>query len=71
MKVLVPLVMDPLLGQTPGEAAESALKLLLAREYESITGALFLKIRKFKQIVAAAGKMEFTTCGPCLFQPLP
>jgi NAD(P)-dependent dehydrogenase (short-subunit alcohol dehydrogenase family) len=55
MKVLVPLVMDPLLGQTAKEAAESALRLLLAGEYEGVTGALFLKIRKFKQIAPAAG----------------
>jgi retinol dehydrogenase-12 len=54
MKVLVPLVMDPLLGQTPEEAAESALKLLVAAEYEGVTGALFLKIKKFKQIVPDA-----------------
>lgn len=55
MKVLVPLVMDPLLGQTAEEAAESALRLLLAGEYEGVTGALFLKIRRFKQIAPAAG----------------
>jgi NAD(P)-dependent dehydrogenase (short-subunit alcohol dehydrogenase family) len=54
MKLFVPLVMDPLLGQTAQEAAASALKLLLAREYEGVTGALFLQIKKFKQIVANA-----------------
>ena len=53
-KVLVPLVMDPLLGQTPEDAAESALKLLEADEYEGVTGALFLKIKKFKRIVPDA-----------------
>jgi len=51
MKVIVPLVMDPLLGQTPEEAAESALNLLLAPDYEGVTGALFLKIKKFKQVI--------------------
>jgi len=63
MKVLVPLVMDPLLGQTPQEAAMSAMKLLLGDEYENVSGALFLKIKKFKQVVpdtrvadAATGK---------------
>jgi NAD(P)-dependent dehydrogenase (short-subunit alcohol dehydrogenase family) len=50
MKILVPLIMDPLLGQTAEQAAESALKLLLSRAYEGVTGALFLKIREFKQI---------------------
>ena len=54
MKVLVPLVMDPLLGQTPEDAARSALKLLLAGEYEGVTGGLFLKIKKFKQILPDA-----------------
>ena len=58
MKALVPLVMDPLLGQTPEEAAESALKLLIADEYEGVTGALFLKIKKFKQIVPDASVTE-------------
>jgi len=58
MKVLVPLVMDPLLGQTPEEAARSALKLLLGHEHEGVTGALFLKIKKFKQIMPDAGATE-------------
>jgi len=49
MKWLVALVFDPLLGQTASQAAESALRLLLAEEFEGVTGALFLKIRKFKQ----------------------
>jgi len=55
MKLLVPLVMDPLLGQTPEEAAEAALKLLMADQYEGLTGALFVKIGEFKQIVPNAG----------------
>jgi hypothetical protein len=48
MKVLVPLLMDPLLGQTPAEAADAALKLLLAGEMEGVSGALYLKIRKLE-----------------------
>lgn len=55
MKVLVPLMLDPFVGQTPKEAAESALRILLAGEYEGVTGALFLKIRKFKRIALATG----------------
>jgi NAD(P)-dependent dehydrogenase (short-subunit alcohol dehydrogenase family) len=51
MKWLVPLVFDPLLGQTAEEAAASALRLLLDEEFEGVTGALFLKIKKFKPIV--------------------
>jgi NAD(P)-dependent dehydrogenase (short-subunit alcohol dehydrogenase family) len=41
MKVLVPLVLSPLLGQTPDQIAESALSLLTAPEFEGVTGALF------------------------------
>jgi NAD(P)-dependent dehydrogenase (short-subunit alcohol dehydrogenase family) len=61
MKVLVPLVMDPLLGQTPEEAAESVRTLLLAGEYEGVTGALFVKIKKFKQIVPDSSVTEELT----------
>jgi NAD(P)-dependent dehydrogenase (short-subunit alcohol dehydrogenase family) len=57
MKVLMPL-MDRLLAQTAEDAAESALKLLLAREYEGVTGALFVRIKKFKQIVPDASVTE-------------
>lgn len=49
MRVLVPLL-DPFLAQTPQEAASSALKLLLAEDMEAVSGALFLKIKKFRQI---------------------
>jgi NAD(P)-dependent dehydrogenase (short-subunit alcohol dehydrogenase family) len=44
MKLLVPLLFDPLLGQTPRGAAEAGLQLLLAEELEGLSGALFLKI---------------------------
>jgi len=54
MKVFVPLVLDPLLGQTPSQAAEPALRLLLADEFEPVTGALFTKIQKFKQLAPRA-----------------
>ena len=50
MKWLVPLLFDPLLGQTPQEAANSALRLLLGKEFEGESGALYLKIRKFKRV---------------------
>jgi hypothetical protein len=50
MKLAVPLLLDPWLAQTPQEAAEPTLKLLLAPEFENVTGALFLKIRKFKRV---------------------
>jgi NAD(P)-dependent dehydrogenase (short-subunit alcohol dehydrogenase family) len=55
MRLLVPLVLDPLIGQTPNEAAQPALKLLLAEEFESVTGALFTKIRTFKRLAVDIG----------------
>jgi NAD(P)-dependent dehydrogenase (short-subunit alcohol dehydrogenase family) len=54
MKVLVPLVMDPLLGQTAEEAAQDVLGLVSGPEFEGISGGLFLKIRKFKRILIRA-----------------
>lgn len=54
MKLLVPLLFDPLLGQSREEAAASALKLALAPEFEGATGELFLKIRKFKRVGPSA-----------------
>jgi len=50
MKVLVPLLFDPFLGQTPRDAARDALNLLLADEFARTNGSLFLKIREFKKI---------------------
>jgi NAD(P)-dependent dehydrogenase (short-subunit alcohol dehydrogenase family) len=58
MRWLVPLVFDPLLAQTPQEAAESALRLLVAEEFEGATGALFSKIRKFKRVDPDARVLE-------------
>ena len=58
MKWLVPLLMDPLLGQTPQEAAGAALKLLQDSQFEGVNGALFLKIRKFKRILPGAGVLN-------------
>ena len=40
----------PLLGQTPQEAAQPVLRLLLDEEFEGVTGALFLKIKTFKRV---------------------
>jgi NAD(P)-dependent dehydrogenase (short-subunit alcohol dehydrogenase family) len=58
MRWLVPLVLDPLLAQTPQEAAESALRLLVAEEFEGATGALFSKIRTFKRVDPDARVLE-------------
>jgi NAD(P)-dependent dehydrogenase (short-subunit alcohol dehydrogenase family) len=49
MKLLAPLL-DPFLAMPLEEAAAAALRLLEAKDFESINGALFLMIRKFKQI---------------------
>jgi hypothetical protein len=46
----VPLVIDALLGQTPREAAQAAMRLLVAEDLESVTAALLLKIRKLKRL---------------------
>jgi len=50
MKVLVPLVIDPFLAQTPEAVARHALRLLLDPAYEDTTGKLFLLIKHFKPI---------------------
>jgi NAD(P)-dependent dehydrogenase (short-subunit alcohol dehydrogenase family) len=60
MKVLAPM-MDPFLAQTPQQAAASALKVLLAEDFEGVTGALFLQIRKFKQVIPGASVTQPAT----------
>src|SRR5215471_15490294 len=50
MKLLVPLIMDPLLALSPDEVASEGLRLLLEPEFEGVTGALFMLIRRFKPI---------------------
>lgn len=67
MKLLVPLLFDPLLGQTPHEAARAALRLLLAEDLEGVTGTLFLKIRKLTQVPANAHPLDPEE-GPRLWQ---
>jgi NAD(P)-dependent dehydrogenase (short-subunit alcohol dehydrogenase family) len=58
MKWLVLMVLDPFLAQTPQEAAGSALRLLTAEEFEGVTGALFSKVRTFKQIEPDARMLD-------------
>jgi len=50
MKLLVPLVIDPLLSQSVGEIAASARRLLLGPEFEGITGTMFRHIKRFKEL---------------------
>ncbi len=58
MKVLVPLLFDPLLGQTPHDAAQAALRLLLAEDLEGVSGALFVKIRKLRRVAPDADLLD-------------
>jgi hypothetical protein len=58
MKVLVPLLFDPLLGQTPHDAAQAALRLLLAEDLEGVSGGLFVKIRKLRRVAPDAGLFD-------------
>jgi NAD(P)-dependent dehydrogenase (short-subunit alcohol dehydrogenase family) len=48
MSVLVALVFDPLLGQTPEQIAASAMRLLASPEFEGTSGRLFTQIKRFK-----------------------
>lgn len=59
MKLLVPLLFDPFLGQRPSQAADAALRLLLGDEFEGVTGALFSKIRTFRQLATDARAPDF------------
>lgn len=58
MKVLVPLLFDPFLAQTPQAAAQAALRLLLSEELEGVTGARFLKIGNLKHVSPTAGSLD-------------
>lgn len=50
MKWIVPLIMDPLLGQTPEVAASAALRALRESSPNDPTAVLFIKIRHFKPL---------------------
>jgi NAD(P)-dependent dehydrogenase (short-subunit alcohol dehydrogenase family) len=58
MKLLVPLLMDPFIGQTPREAASSALQLLLSEDYEEVTGSLFVKIRELRKVMLSTDALD-------------
>jgi NAD(P)-dependent dehydrogenase (short-subunit alcohol dehydrogenase family) len=53
MKLLAPLL-DPFVAMPLQEAGEAGLRLLLAHEFEGVSGSLFLMIKKFKKLVPAA-----------------
>jgi NAD(P)-dependent dehydrogenase (short-subunit alcohol dehydrogenase family) len=50
MYLVVVLILDPIIGMSPAEATQPALHLLLANEYEGITGGLFKMVRTFRRI---------------------
>jgi NAD(P)-dependent dehydrogenase (short-subunit alcohol dehydrogenase family) len=50
MKLLVPLVIDPLLSQPVEAVAASARRLLLGPEFEGATGAMFRHIKRFTRL---------------------
>jgi retinol dehydrogenase 12 len=50
MKLLVPLVADPLLGQEPDAIAASAVRLLVDPAFEGQSGLMFTQIRRFKAV---------------------
>lgn len=60
MKVLVPLLLDPFLAITPSQAADAAVRLLLAEEFEGGTGALFRYIHAFKAFAPDAQTLDPT-----------
>ena len=50
MKVLVPLLLDWFLALPPQRVADEALRLLLSRQFENTSGALFLLVKRFKPL---------------------
>jgi NAD(P)-dependent dehydrogenase (short-subunit alcohol dehydrogenase family) len=50
MKILVPLVFDPLFGQTLGQAAESAIAVMDTISAQRGGGPLFMKIRRLRPL---------------------
>jgi hypothetical protein len=58
MKILVPLVIDPILAQTPSEVGTAALHLLLDESLEGVNGALFLKIRKLRRLTPSRNVLD-------------
>lgn len=53
MKLLAPLL-DPFLAHSAEAAGAAALKMLLDKEFEGVSGELVLMVRKFKRIPAPA-----------------
>jgi NAD(P)-dependent dehydrogenase (short-subunit alcohol dehydrogenase family) len=58
MRVLVPLLMDPLLAMEPDAAAARAHALLTQPGYEGVTGRHFLLIKRFQPVVLDAAALD-------------
>jgi NAD(P)-dependent dehydrogenase (short-subunit alcohol dehydrogenase family) len=50
MRIAVPLLADPLLGQAPETVARYSARLLVDTEFEGVTGELFKMIKRFKRL---------------------
>jgi NAD(P)-dependent dehydrogenase (short-subunit alcohol dehydrogenase family) len=50
MKIVVPLVLDPILGMEPEEPARSALELLLDPTHEGETGTLYTHVARLRRL---------------------
>ena len=61
MKLVVPLIMDPLFALSTHEVAAKGLRLLLDPEFEAVTGALFLFIRRFKALAVPQSIQDANT----------
>jgi NAD(P)-dependent dehydrogenase (short-subunit alcohol dehydrogenase family) len=60
MKGLMPLI-DPFVALTPRQAADAALRLLLADEFEGATGTLYRYVRTFKPLAPDAATLDPST----------
>ena len=58
MKVLVPLLLDPFLANSPAKVARHALDLLLSPAYEGQSGRHYLMIKRFKAIAPNAATRD-------------
>jgi len=58
MKWLVPLVLDPAARADSTGSRRAALRCFYQGEFEGVTGALFLKIRKFRRVATGAAVLD-------------
>lgn len=58
MKWIVPLILDPLLGQMPEDAAKSAFRAMREASPNDPASVLFMKIRRFRQLSPDDGLLD-------------